>query len=84
MGVVFTITAANYSFAVLRGVKAARAGAAADPHPLQAVMDRYGTAILVGELVVLAIATIGSVALDHADGERVRRTRQAEREGSGE
>lgn len=83
-GVLFTITAANYSFAVLRGVKAARDGAAVGPHPLQQVMDRHGTAILVGELVVLAIATIGSVALDHAEGERIRRARQAEREGRGE
>ena len=84
MGVVFTITAANYAFAVLRGVKAARTGAAADAHPLQAVMDRHGTSILVGELVILAIATIGSVAIDHAEGERVRRARQAEREDRGE
>ena len=84
MGVVFTITAANYAFAVLRVVKAAKEGAAAEPHPLQMVMDRHGTAILVGELVILAVATIGSVALDHAEGERIRRARQAERERSGE
>jgi hypothetical protein len=37
---------------------------------LMAVMDRHGTAILVGELVVLAIATVGAVALDSRDGGR--------------
>jgi hypothetical protein len=37
---------------------------------LMAVMDKHGTAILVGELVVLAIATVGVVALDNRDGSR--------------
>jgi hypothetical protein len=32
-----------------------------------AVMDRHGTAILAVELVVLAVATAGAVALDHRD-----------------
>jgi hypothetical protein len=33
----------------------------------------------VGELVVLAIATFGSVAMDHVEGERERAARQAAR-----
>lgn len=84
MGVVFTLTAANYGFAVVRGVKSASAGERAEPHPLQAFMDRHGTGILVGELVILAIATVGSVAVDHAEGERMRRERQAVRGRDGE
>jgi hypothetical protein len=67
-GLAFTLTATTYCLAVLRGVRPetsrlARTG-------LLTVMDRHGTAILVGELVVLAIATIGAVALDHRDGGR--------------
>jgi hypothetical protein len=42
-------------------------------------MDRYGTAILTGELLVLAIATVGAVALDHVEGERIRAAREADR-----
>jgi hypothetical protein len=42
-------------------------------------MDRHGTSILVGELVVLAIATVGAVGLDHVEGERIRAARDAER-----
>jgi hypothetical protein len=30
-------------------------------------MERHGTAILAGELVLLAIATVGAVALDQTD-----------------
>jgi hypothetical protein len=37
---------------------------------LLTLMDRHGTAILVGELDVLAIATVGAVALDQRDGGR--------------
>ena len=67
-----------------RGVRSASAGERAETHPLQSFMDRHGTAILVGELVILAIATVGSVAVDHAEGERIRRERQAVRGRDGE
>jgi hypothetical protein len=40
-------------------------------------MDRHGTALLAGELAVLAIATFGAVAVDHFAGERLRRQRSA-------
>lgn len=83
-GILFTLTAANYGFAVLRGVKQAAAGSTASPHVLQSLMDRHGTSILVGELVVLAIATFGAVAVDHAEGERIRKARLADRERGGE
>jgi hypothetical protein len=42
-------------------------------------MDRHGTAILAGELLVLAIATVGAVAVDHVAGERERAAREAAR-----
>ena len=42
-------------------------------------MDRYGTPLLAGQIAVLAIATVGAVALDHFEGEQVRREREAAR-----
>lgn len=78
VGFLFTITAMSYCMAVLRGVRPDRA-AATRAHPVQQLMDRHGTAILLGELVVLAIATFGAVAMDHVDGERERAARQAAR-----
>jgi len=84
VGVLFTITAANYAVAVLRGVKQASAAVEARPHPLQSLMDRHGTTILVVELIVLAGATVGAVAVDHAEGERIRRARAADRERQGD
>lgn len=84
VGVLFTITAANYSFAVMRGVKHAVAGSQAEPHALQTLMDRHGTMILAGELVVLAIATVAAVAFDHVEGERIRKARQVGQERHGE
>jgi hypothetical protein len=65
VGILFTVTAMSYCMAVLRGVRpetAARAKAG-----IEHLMDRHGTTILVGELLVLAIATVGAVAVDHRD-----------------
>ena len=66
-GLAFTLTATSSCLAVLRGVRpeTSRQGSTG----LMAVMDRHGTAILVGELVVLAVATVGAVVLDQRDGE---------------
>lgn len=74
-GILFTLTAASYCLAVLRQTR----GVPQDqpPHPLQSLMDEHGTSILVGQLALLAVATIGSIALDHAEGVRIRRERQA-------
>ena len=42
-------------------------------------MDNYGTTILGAEIALLAVATVGAIWLDHAEGERIRRQRAAER-----
>jgi len=76
VGFAFTITAASYCVSVLRGLRQETAGA--EPHALQVLMDRHGTSILVGELVLLAIATVGAVGFDHVEGERLRAARDAE------
>ena len=62
VGFLFTITAASSCLTVLRGVRPETAGAAKSP--LESLMDRHGTALLAGQLVVLAVATVGAVALD--------------------
>ena len=43
------------------------------------LMDNYGTTILGAEIALLAVATVGAIWLDHAEGERIRRQRAAER-----
>jgi len=75
VGFAFTVTAASYCVSVLRGVRPQAVDAV--PHPLEQLMDRYGTSLLVGELVVLAIATVGAVGLDQFEGERLRPARQS-------
>jgi hypothetical protein len=64
-GFAFTVTATSYCLSVLRGVRPETSRVASTG--LMAVMDRHGTAILAAELVVLAVATAGAVALDHRD-----------------
>lgn len=78
VGVVFTVTAMSYCLSVLRGV---RPETAADrgSHPIERLMDRHGTAILTGELALLAIATVGAIALDQSADERERAALAAER-----
>ena len=63
VGFLFTITASSYCVSVLRGVRPETAQAE-KPHLFEVLMDRHGTALLTGQLVVLAVATVGAVALD--------------------
>jgi len=77
VGFLFTITAASYCMSVLRGIRP-EPTAAQRNHPLEQLMDRHGTSLLAGQLIVLAIATVGAVAVDHFAGERQRREREAE------
>jgi hypothetical protein len=81
VGFLFTITASSYCLFVLRGIRPE--GLAAAPHPLERLMDRHGVALLAGQLAVLAVATFGAVALDHFEGERLRKQRaEAARAGA--
>ena len=82
VGFLFTITAASYCMSVLRGIRP-EPTAAQRNHPLEQLMDRHGTSLLAGQLVVLAIATVGAVAVDHFAGERLRRQREAEQAARG-
>ena len=81
VGFLFTITASSYCLFVLRGVRPETAQAAG-PHPFERLMDRHGTTLLAGQLVILAIATVGAVAVDHYEGERIRRERNGGGRGS--
>lgn len=78
VGFLFTITAAAYCISVLRGIRpeTARSGGG---HALERLMDDHGTTILVAEIAVLAVSTVGAIWLDHLEGERIRRRRAAER-----
>ena len=78
VGFAFTITACMYCLSVLRGIRPT--DPAAPPHALETLMDRYGTPLLAGQIAVLAVATFGAVALDHFEGERVKREREAARQ----
>jgi hypothetical protein len=75
VGFAFTITAAAYCVAVLRGVRPA--SETGGRHPLDRLMDDHGTTILVVEIALLAVATVGAIWLDHLAGERIRRERAA-------
>ena len=80
VGFLFTITAVSYCLAVLRVVRPtvpSGATAASMSHPLHSLMDRHGAGILAAELVVLAIATVGAVWMDHVEGEKIRAARLA-------
>ncbi|MCE9629894.1 MAG: hypothetical protein K8S94_04130 [Planctomycetia bacterium] len=78
VGVVFTVTSMSYCLSVLRGVRPETA-AGSGSHPIEKLMDRHGTAILTGELALLAIATVGAIALDQSAGERSRTAQIRER-----
>jgi hypothetical protein len=79
VGFLFTITACAFCLSVLRGVRPSDPHA--PPHALETLMDRHGTLLLAGQIAVLAVATVGAVAVDHFEGERLRREREASRRG---
>lgn len=79
VGFLFAITASSYCLSVLRGIRPESRSAA--PHALERLMDRHGTALLAGQLAVLAVATFGAVAVDHVAGERDRKAREAAARG---
>ena len=81
VGFLFTITASSYCISVLRGVRPETAQAA-QPHLFEQLMDRHGTALLTGQLALLAVATVGAIAVDHYDGVRIRRERAASRQAA--
>ena len=82
VGVLFTITASSYCLFVLRGVRPE--SLSGPPHALERLMDRHGAMLLAGQIAVLAVATVGAVAMDHFEGERQRRQRAAgDREARG-
>lgn len=74
-GFLFTITASSYCLFVLRGVR--RESLSDAPHALEQMMDRHGITLLAGQIAVLAIATVGAVAMDHFEGERQKRERSS-------
>ena len=76
VGFLFTVTASSYCLFVLRGVR--RESLSTAPHALEQLMDRHGITLLTGQIAVLAIATVGAVAIDHFEGARQRREREQE------
>ena len=76
VGFLFTITATSYCLFVLRGVRPE--SLSTPPHALENLMDRHGITLLAGQIAVLAIATVGAVAMDHFEGERQKREREQE------
>ncbi|MFM7074560.1 MAG: hypothetical protein ACKO5R_07005 [Planctomycetaceae bacterium] len=76
VGIAFTLTASAFCIAVLRGVRVETARQA--PHGLDRLVSRYGTTALAVELVLLAVATVGSIAVDDLDHRRTRRRMREE------
>lgn len=80
VGVVFVITASSYCLSVLRGLRPESRSAA--PHALERWIDRHGTTALTIELVLLAIATVGSITVDEMGNRDARRLLDDERRRS--
>ena len=78
VGFLFVVTAASYCVTVLRGVRPA--SLAAPQHPLDRFMADHGTTTLVVELVILAVATFLTIAVDERGSREVRRVLERERE----
>lgn len=72
VGFLFTITAASFCVSVLRGIRPETADH--EPHALERLMNRHGTTLLVVEIALLAVGTVGAIAVDELGHREVRRT----------
>lgn len=81
VGVLFTITAASYCVSVLRGIRPETADR--EPHALQRLMDRHGTTLLVIEIALLALGTVGAITVDELGHREVRRGLEDRRRAPG-
>jgi hypothetical protein len=66
VGTAFVITACAYGVTAMRALRPVRAVAAAQekPNSLIDFMSKHGEMLLVGELLVLAVATVGAISTD--------------------
>jgi hypothetical protein len=66
VGIAFVLTACAYGVTAFRALRPNRAVAALPPqaNSLTTFMDERGEKLLVAELVVLAIATVGAISTD--------------------
>lgn len=81
VGFLFAITATSYCVFVLRAIRPESANVVG-PHAFEILMNRYGSLLLFAQLAVLAVATIGAVAVDHFAGQSRRHQRTASQVGA--
>jgi hypothetical protein len=65
-GITFCLTAACYLVLLLRGNQIAprELSPSAGEHGLLAFIDRYGNQLFIGEVLIIAVATIGAITTD--------------------
>lgn len=83
LGTAFVLTACAYGTMTYRAVRASRpqpgdAVAQAAENPLMKLMNERGLEIMVGQLVLLGVATFGAMWLDQVRSNREARSRAAE------
>jgi hypothetical protein len=77
-GLAFTITACGFGVLMVKSIHAGALPSAGQPgFALMDLLDRHGMAILIGELVALAVVTVGAIRLDHVRDRREFSAKQA-------
>lgn len=64
LGIAFTLTACAFVVMMLKALHPDADQAAPQGRSLLAFVDRHGTALLTGELLLLALATVGAISTD--------------------
>jgi ABC-type uncharacterized transport system permease subunit len=74
LGVAFTLTACAYGILMLQANRGMmRDDALGQDHPLLSLLNMHGVAILAIEVLLLGIASIAAIVLDHYRGRRSMR-----------
>ena len=82
VGSVFALTACGYVLLLVRGNHASAVrGVSYDDSPLLTFLDRHGLALLVGELAVLAVATVLAIGTDGFWTKRAERRTELSSDG---
>jgi hypothetical protein len=64
VGAAFCLTAIAYVVMMFRASRPGMIADADQPHPLIVFMEQYGLWLLLGELALLAICTVGAIGTD--------------------
>jgi hypothetical protein len=79
VSVAFVVTVCGYTLLTFLTISTARSGETGGEHGLLSFMDRHGVSLMLAEVALLAVTTVGAITTDHYWAKRAYRQAQDSR-----